>query len=139
VDHAEEAMPSNKSTIVGSFAAVAPTVLAKAHIELEPAHARRVALPSLSAGDVITINTRNTCYRMQVLDGSKRRVSITGGLLFPNSTEVEVIGASDDAGVRDGFVVEGLQLELSTPRGPILTSMVVTLSVDTDTTLPDHP
>jgi len=35
-------------------------------------------------------------------------------------------------------VVEGLQLELSTPRGPILTSMVVTLSVDPDTASPDR-
>ena len=132
-------MPSKKSTIAGSFTAVAPTVLAKTHLEFDPAQARCVALPSLSAGDVITVNTRNTCYRMQVLDGSARRVSITGGLLFPNSTEVEVIGAADDAGVRDGFVVEGLQLELSTPRGPILTSMVVTLSIDPGTTSSDHP
>lgn len=130
-------MPSNKSTIVGSFTEVAATVLAKNHIEFEPSHARCVALPSLSAGNVITITTRNTRYRMQVVDGSARRVLITGGLLFPSSTEVEVIGASDDAGVRDGFVVEGLQLELSTPRGPILTSMVVTLSVDPDTASPD--
>src|SRR5262245_37437234 len=93
-----------------------------------------VALPSLAAGTLVTVNTRNTCYRLQVVDGSARRVLITGGLLFPSSTEVEVIGASDDAGVRDGFVVEGLQLELSTSRGPILTSMVVTLTVDPDTT-----
>jgi hypothetical protein len=131
VGNAEEAMRSNKSTVVGSFTDIAPTVLAKDRIEFEPAHARCVALPSLSAGKVITINTRNTCYRMQVVDGSARRVLITGGLLFPQSTEVEVIGASDDSGVRDGFVVEGLQLELATPRGPILTSMVVSLSVDT--------
>ena len=122
-------MRSNKSTVVGSSTEVSPTVLAKDQIELEPTHGRSVALPSLSAGEVITINTRNTCYRMQVVDGAARRVLITGGILFPDSTEVEVIGASDDAGVRGGFVVEGLQLELSTPRGPILTSTVVSLSV----------
>ena len=126
-------MRSKKSTVVGSFTEVGPIVLSNDHIELEPTHARYVALPSLSPGEVVTINTRNTCYRMQVLDGSARRVLITGGILFPNSTEVEVIGASDDTGVRDGFVVEGLQLELSTPRGPILTSTVLSLSVDSTT------
>jgi hypothetical protein len=126
-------MRSNKSTVVGSSTEVSPTVLAKDHIGLESTHGRYVALPSLSAGEVITVNTRNSCYRMQVLDGSVRRVLVTGGILFPNSTEVEVIGASDDAGVRDGFVVEGLQLELSTPRGPILTSTVISLSVDSAT------
>jgi hypothetical protein len=130
---------SKKTTVVGHSTGVAPAGLAKGHIELESTHAHCVALPSLSTGEVITVNTRNTCYRLQVLDGPARRVLITGGLLFPTSTEVEVIGASDDAGVRDGFVVEGLQLELSTARGPILTSMVVTLSVDSDTPSPDRP
>jgi hypothetical protein len=131
-------MRSKKTTVVGHSTGVAPAGLVKDHIELESTHARCVALPSLSTGAVITVNTTNTCYRLQVLDGPARRVLITGGLLFPTSTEVEVLGASDDAGVRDGFVVEGLQLELSTPRGPILTSMVVTLSVDVDTA-PDRP
>ena len=121
-------MRSNKPTVVGSFTDVAPPLLAD-HVEFELTHARFVAVPSMSAGEVITINTRNTCYRMQVLDGSARRVLITGGLLFPKATEVDVIGASDDAGVRDGFVVEGMQLELATPRGPILTSTVLSLSV----------
>lgn len=123
-------MRAKKSTVVGSFTDVAPPSLAQDHVEFEPTQARCVALPSVSAGQVITINTRNTCYHMQVLDGSARRVLITGGLLFPTATEVEVIGASDDDGVRNGFVVEGMQLELATPRGPILTSTVLSLSVD---------
>jgi hypothetical protein len=131
-------MRPKKSTVVGHSTGVAPADLVKDRVELESTHARCVALPSLSTGEVITVNTRNTCYRLQVLDGPARRVLITGGLLFPTSTEVEVIGASDDDGVRDGFVVEGLQLELSTPRGPILTSVVMTVSVDADTT-PERP
>src|SRR5262245_41773639 len=88
-----------------------------------------VALPSLAAGTLVTVNTRNTCYRIQVVDGSARRVLVTGGALFPSSTEVEVIGAADEVGVRIGLMVEGLPLELSTPRGPILTSMVVSVSI----------
>ena len=63
------------------------------------------------------------------MDGSARRVMISGGLLFPQGDEVEVIGAADDEGVRVGWIVEGFQIELSTVRGPVLTSIVESLSV----------
>ena len=88
-----------------------------------------VALPLLSPGTQITAHTRNTCYRMEVMDGPARRVMISGGLLFPQGAEVEVIGATDDEGVRVGLIVQGLQIELATVRGPVLTSIVETLSV----------
>lgn len=88
-----------------------------------------VSLPLLSPGTQITVHTRNTCYRMEVMDGSARRVMISGGLLFPQGDEVEVIGATDDDGVRVGWIVEGFQIELSTARGPVLTSIVESLSV----------
>ena len=88
-----------------------------------------VSLPVLLPGTEITAHTRNTCYRMEVMDGSARRVMISGGLLFPQGDEVEVIGATDDEGVRVGWIVEGFQIELSTVRGPVLTSIVESLSV----------
>lgn len=88
-----------------------------------------VALPLLSPGTEITAHTRNTCYRMEVMDGPSRRVLISGGLLFPHGEEVEVIGAADDEGVRVGWIVEGFQIELSTVRGPVLTSIVESISV----------
>lgn len=88
-----------------------------------------VALPLLSPGTQITAHTRNTCYRMEVMDGPGRRVMISGGLLFPQGAEVEVIGATDDEGVRVGLIVQGLQIELATVRGPVLTSIVESLSV----------
>jgi hypothetical protein len=66
---------------------------------------------------------------MEVMDGPARRVLISGGLLFPQGDEVEVIGATDDEGVRVGWIVEGLQIELSTVRGPVLTSIVESISV----------
>ena len=97
---------------------------------LDPAElgSTSMALSLLSAGTLITIQTRNTCYRMEVVDGPARRVLISGGKLFPESTEVEVVGAYDDEQVRIGWMVEGLQLELSTARGRVLTSMIQSLS-----------
>lgn len=109
------------------IAALAPTL---ADVESDPARFRCVALPLLLAGTVLTLNTRNTCYRMMVVNGSERRVTITGGKLFQESTEAELIGAVDDESVKVGWVVEGFQLELLTARGPVLTSTVESVDVD---------
>ena len=64
------------------------------HLESDPARFRCVALPLLLPGTSLTLHTRNTCYRMVVVDGSERRVRITGGKLFPESTEATVRSAS---------------------------------------------
>jgi len=91
---------------------------------------RVVSIPVLGKGTVLTLHTRNHCYRMLVRDAAARRVLITGGRLFPQSTEVRVVGARSDDGVTPGAIVEGLSLELSTPLGPVLTSMVESVAVD---------
>jgi hypothetical protein len=96
----------------------------------EPGRFRSVALPLLLPGTLVTLNTGNTSYRMEVVNGSQRRVRISGGKLFPESTEAELIGATDDEGVKVGWIVEGFQLELLTDRGPVLTSVVDSVAVE---------
>ena len=118
-------MQSNEHTAIGTISDVTKSL---ERVE-SGSPSLSVALPLLSTGTHITVHTRNTCYRMEVMDGSARRVMISGGLLFPQGDEVEVIGATDDEGVRVGWIVEGLQIELSTVRGPVLTSIVESLSV----------
>jgi len=118
-------MRLNERTVIGTISDIT-----KSLERLEPGFASpSVALPSLSPGTQITAQTRNTCYQMEVMDGPAGRVLISGGLLFPQGAEVEVIGASDDEGVKAGWIVEGLQIELATVRGPVLTSIVESLSV----------
>ena len=99
------------------------------HIESDP-NRRSVALPLLLPGTLVTLHTRNTCYRLVVIDGSERRVQISGGKLFPENTDVELIGAIDDEGVKVGWIVQGFQLELLSERGPILTSSVESVDVE---------
>ena len=118
-------MRSNEHTAIGTISDITKSL---ERVE-SGSPSLSVALPLLSPGTQITVHTRNTCYRMEVMDGSARRVMISGGLLFPQGDEVEVIGATDDEGVRVGWIVEGLQIELSTARGPVLTSIVESLSV----------
>jgi hypothetical protein len=130
-------MRSKEHTILGAL----PTTGSRPDDGLDQAEAppaRSVALPLLSAGTMITLQTRNTCYHIQVIDGAARRVLITGGSLFPEGTEVEVVGAADEEHVRAGWMVEGLQLELSTAHGPVLTSMVMSVCLDDDPTGLQH-
>ncbi|HWV94758.1 MAG TPA: hypothetical protein VNZ24_10585 [Vicinamibacterales bacterium] len=99
------------------------------HVESDP-NRRSVALPLLLPGTFVILHTRNTCYRLVVIDGAERRVQINGGKLFPENTDVEVIGAIDDEGVKVGWIVQGFQLELLTERGPVLTSTVESVDVE---------
>jgi hypothetical protein len=99
-------------------------------VESDPTRFRSVALPLLLPGTLITLHTRNTCYRLVVIDGADRRVQISGGKLFPENTDAELIGAIDDEGVKTGWIVEGFQLELLTDRGPVLTSTVESVDVE---------
>ena len=99
------------------------------HVESDP-NRRSVALPLLLPGTLVTLHTRNTCYRLVVIDGSERRVQISGGKLFPENTDVELICAIDDEGVKVGWIVQGFQLELLSERGPVLTSSVESVDVE---------
>jgi hypothetical protein len=121
------AQPALPTTHGVEFPTLGPTL---ADVESDPARFRCVALPLLLPGTVLTLNTRNTCYRLIVVNGTERRVTITGGKLFEENTEAELIGAVDDESVKVGWVIEGFQLELLTRRGPVLTSTVESVDVD---------
>jgi hypothetical protein len=55
--------------------------------------------------------------------------------LFGRNTNVQLIGALDgDEGVKAGWIVEGLQLQLMTSAGPVITSIVESVDVDIDPT-----
>ncbi len=92
-----------------------------------------VALPLLLPGTVVSVRTKNTLYRLTVLDGPARQISICGGRLFPRGADVQLLGAVDgDEGVKAGWIVEGLQLQLLTTAGPVITSVVESVEVDVD-------
>lgn len=102
-------------------------------LETVPEAKHPVALPLLLPGTIVTVRTRNTMYRFKVLDGPRRQISISGGRLFPCSTDVHLMGALDgEEGTKVGWIVEGLQLQLMTPEGPVITSVVEAVEVDAD-------
>jgi hypothetical protein len=104
-------------------------------LDIDPGIGRSVALPLLVAGTLVTVHTRNTVYRLVVVDGSSLRVAVTGGRLFQHSTEAAVLGAIDDDGnPKIGWIEEGRRLELHTDSGPVITSVVESVGVDVDPT-----
>jgi len=102
-------------------------------LEAVPEVRHPVALPLLLPGTMVTVRTRNTLYRLTVVDGPTRQISISGGRLFPESTDVQLLGALDgEEGVKAGWIAEGLQLQLMTSYGPVITSIVESVEVDVD-------
>jgi hypothetical protein len=85
----------------------------------------------LLPGTMVNVRTKNTLYRLTVIDGPARQISINGGRLFPDPTDVTLLGAVDgEEDVKFGWIVEGLQLQLITPDGPVITSTVESVDVD---------
>jgi hypothetical protein len=110
-----------------------PTVATFEFLDAVPQARHPVALPLLLPGTMVTLRTRNTLYRLTVVDGPARQISICGGRLFARNTDVELMGAVDgDEGVKAGWIVEGLQLQLMTSAGPVITSVVESVDVDID-------
>ena len=110
-----------------------PAVPSFGYLDAVPAVRHPVAVPLLLAGTMVTVRTRNTLYRLTVVDGPARQISICGGRLFGRNTNVQLLGALDgDEGVKAGWIVEGLQLQLMTSAGPVITSIVESVEVDVD-------
>ena len=102
-------------------------------LDAVPAVRHPVAVPLLLPGTMLNVRTRNTLYRLTVIDGPARQISICGGRLFQCNTDVQLLGALDgDDGVKPGWIVEGLQLQLMTHDGPVITSVVESVDVDVD-------
>ena len=110
-----------------------PSVPSFGFLDAVPEVRHPVALPLLLPGTMVTVRTKNTLYRLTVLDGPARQISILGGRLFQRNTDVELLGAVDsEEGVKPGWIVEGLPMQLVTSAGPVITSVVEAVEVDVD-------
>lgn len=90
-----------------------------------------VALQSLGDGTVLNVITRHSKYRVVVLDAAGQRVLVTGGQIFPESTEVRFEGAtSGGSALKVGWIGVGLRLEMSMGRQRITTSRVESVTIE---------
>jgi hypothetical protein len=97
----------------------------------DPDSGARLRVDVLEAGTRIIVGTKHSCYRFVVVDGSQRRATVTGGKMFPESTEVCIEGASTgDNVLKAGWLAVGLRAELSIGLKRITTSSVQSLAVE---------
>ena len=98
---------------------------------LEPGCVEGVALQSLEAGTVLEVITRHSHYRLVILDPARNSVLVTGGRLFPESSEVRCEGATAGGSVlKAGWIGVGLRLEMSIGRQTITTSRVQSVTIE---------
>ena len=90
-----------------------------------------VKLDTLDAGTRIVVATKHSCYRFVVVDGPGQTATVTGGSMFPESTEVRIEGATTGNGViKPGWIGAGLRLELSIGLKRVTTSCVQSVAVE---------
>jgi len=90
-----------------------------------------VTVSDLEPGTRITVVTKNSTYRLDVLDGAEGRATVIGGTVFPEHTDVRVEGATGGGSViRSGWIAVGLRLELTNGMRRITTSRVKAVEID---------
>jgi len=100
-------------------------------VDLENFSGPGVLVDALPPNARIVVTTRNSCYRLLVIDGADRRVSITGGTMFPEATEMHLDGATADVGIiKPGWIRAGLRVALSIGSRRITTSRVESVAFE---------
>jgi hypothetical protein len=90
-----------------------------------------IDLRLLPAGTRLSVNTRNSRYRLLMLDGSGCHALVQGGRYFCEETDADIVGATfDGSSRRVGWICSGLGLEVSVRGKRIVTSRVRAINVE---------
>jgi hypothetical protein len=90
-----------------------------------------IAIQSLPAGTAVTVVTRHSEYRLQVIDPEQLTMSIRGGRMFPESTPAHLLGSTGGgSALKIGWLGVGLQMEIKVGRRVFLTSPVKSIAID---------
>ena len=85
----------------------------------------------LPAGTQLSVNTRNSRYRLLLLDETGCHALVQGGRYFCEETDARIEGATcDGSSLRVGWICLGLGLELSVHGKRIVTSSVRAINVE---------
>jgi hypothetical protein len=88
-------------------------------------------IETLDAGTLLTIRTRQSEYRLTVLDAERREVLVRGGLWVPEATQAHLEGSTaGGSALKIGWLGIGLRMELSIGHGTITTSRIQSISIE---------
>lgn len=90
-----------------------------------------IAIQALEPGTTLIVETRNSEYRVVVLEGTDLDVIVTGGQLFHDATLVRLEGAATRGSLlKIGWIGVGLRVEMSVAGRRIVTSPVRSITIE---------
>lgn len=110
---------------------VVPRCGTLASVSVEAGGDEGIAIQSLEPGTTLIVQTRNSEYRVVVLDGTDLDVIVTGGQLFQDATQVRLEGATAGGSLlKIGRIGVGLRVEMSVAGRRIVTSPVRSITIE---------
>lgn len=90
-----------------------------------------VDVRELAAGAIVIVRTRNSCYRLVMVEPETQRVLVSGGDWFPEPTEAQLVGATGGGNMlKPGWIGVGLRMEFRHMNQPITTSRVNAVTIE---------
>ena len=103
----------------------------------EVAEADGIGLNELDPLTTIVVQTRNSIYRVVVIEPPRPRILIQGGRFFPQPTEARLAGASFGGSLlKLAWLGCGLRMEVCSDGQRIVTSPVCSIAIEHDSELP---
>ena len=102
------------------------------HCAQELGNAQGVSIESLRRGTVVILHTRNSAYRLMIVDAPSHMVIANGGH-FQDPTYACLQGARAGGNcLKSGWLCVGLRAELTVGRWQVVTSPVESIVVQSD-------
>jgi hypothetical protein len=99
-------------------------------VSFHPGFADGMSIKSLEAGTTLRVRTRNSTYRLVVLDPVKLLVLLVGGALFPEDTVARLAGATaGGTTLKVGWIGLGLRVEIAAGGKRTTTSPVESIEI----------
>ena len=98
----------------------------------ESSNREGVAIEALPEGVTLVVKTQRSSYRIVVVDGSQRLVTVHGGV-FPEPTTLRLCGATTGgSAIKVGWILVGLRMEFSVGTRRITSTIVHSVAMDPD-------
>ena len=89
-------------------------------------------IPSMTQGEAITVKTRNSSYRIIMLDQTNQMVIIHGGSSFQKPTQACLLGSLVGRTIQVGRIVLGQGMGIAIGRRCFVTSPVAVIECQTE-------
>ena len=98
----------------------------------ESSHSNGVPIDAFDAGVTLVVKTRRSSYRIVVIDGPQRLVTVHGGV-FPEPTTLRLCGATaGGSAIKIGWILVGLRMEFRVGTRRITSTPVLSIAIDPD-------